>query len=250
MRITTILLFTLLISCTSRFKKQEIIKEIGLTFQIETIEKESCVGENCAKLKLSWPVAEGGEVADKINQAIQDQMRFLVQTGEEIAPLDSMISKYFRSFESFKAEFPDSYGGWEIEASAEITYVSDSTLSVYFTQSSFLGGAHPNSMVSFLNFDPKSGESLRLDRLISNEPELFALAEKKFREFHEVLEGVNLEDDGRFFLPESGFFLAKAMGFKDNKFWVIYVPYEIGPYAMGYTELEFSKEDVPKAVRW
>lgn len=250
MRITTIFLFTLLISCTSKFKKQEIIKEIGVTFQIETIEKESCVGENCAKLKLSWPVASGGAPADKINQAIQDQMGFLVQTGEEIAPLDSMISKYFRAFESFKAEFPDSYGGWEIEAIAEVSYVSDSTLSIYFTQFSFLGGAHPNSVVSFLNFDPKSGESLSLDRLISNEPELFSFAEKKFREYHEIREGVSLEDDGRFFLPETGFFLANAIGFKDNKFWVIYVPYEIGPYTMGYTELDFSKEEVPKAVRW
>jgi hypothetical protein len=201
-------------------------------------------------LKLSWPVAFGNEVADKINQAIDDKMSFLVQTGENIAPLDSMIAQYFSSFEDFKKDFPDSYGGWEIEATAEVSYHSDSTLSIHFSQFSFLGGAHPNSMVSFLNFDPNTGEALSVDRVILNETEVFNLTEQKFTEYHEVEKGVNLVDDGRFFLPETGFFLANAIGFKDDKFWVIYVPYEIGPYVMGYTDLEFSKEELGEMVRW
>jgi hypothetical protein len=61
---------------------------------------------------------------------------------------------------------------------------------------------------------------------------------------------VRLEDDDRFFLPETGFFLANAMGFQDGNFWIVYVPYEIGPYAMGYTYLEFTKEELGGLVRW
>lgn len=89
-----------------------------------------------------------------------------------------------------------------------------------------------------------------MDRVILNETEFFKLTEQKFAEYHEVEKGVSLVDDGRFFLPETGFFLANAIGFKEDKFWVIYVPYEIGPYAMGYTELEFSKEELGEMVRW
>lgn len=250
MRILAFFVLITLASCTSKPKDQTPEIETPLTFRTETLEKESCVGEDCAKLKLSWPVASGNEAADRINQAIGDQMSFLVQTGEDFAPLDSMIAIYFRSFEEFKKEIPDSYGGWEIEATGEVSYESDSTLSIYFSQFSFLGGAHPNSMVSFLNFDPKTGEALSDDRLILDETQFFNLTEKKFTEFHEVEKGVNLVDDGRFFLPETGFFLANAMGFKDDKFWVIYVPYEIGPYVLGYTELEFSKDELGKMVRW
>lgn len=250
MRILGFFVIIILISCSSNPKSQEI--EIGtpLTFSTETLEKESCVGENCAKLKLSWPVASGGEVAAKINQAIEDQMSFLVQTGENIAPMDSMVAEYFRSFDEFKNEFPESYGGWEIEAAAEVSYLSDSTLSIHFTQYNFLGGAHPNSMAAFLNFDPKTGDALSVDRVILDETAFLNLAEQKFREYHEVEKGVNLADDGRFFLPETGFFLANAIGFKDDQFWVIYVPYEIGPYVMGYTELEFSKDELSQMVRW
>lgn len=245
-----IFLIVAMISCTSKPGNQEKVAKTSLSFRLETLEKESCVGENCAKLRLSWPVASGGKAADKINQAIGDKMILLMQTGESIAPLDTMISEYFRSFESFKEEMPDSYGGWEIEATAEVSYISDSTLSVYFTQNSFLGGAHPNSMVSFLNFDPKTGNALVDNQLIREETNFLNLSEKKFTEYHQVAKGVNLVDDGRFFLPETGFFLANAMGFKDEKFWVIYVPYEIGPYAMGYTELEFTREEIPTGVRW
>ena len=239
-----------LISCSTKSETLTEVIETPLSFRTETLEKETCVGENCAKLKLSWPVASGGEAADKINQAIDDQMSFLMQTGEDIAPLDTMIAFYFRSFEEFKAEFPDSYGGWEIEATGEVSYLSDSTLSIYFSQFSFLGGAHPNSLVTFLNFDPNTGEALSLDRLILDERTVFNLTEQKFSEFHEVEKGVNLVDDGRFFLPETGFFMANAVGFKEDKFWVIYIPYEIGPYVLGYTELEFSKGEIPTQVRW
>jgi hypothetical protein len=82
------------------------------------------------------------------------------------------------------------------------------------------------------------------------EESLLKLSEQKFRAYHQVEEGLSLSEDGRFFLPESGFFLANAMGFKDGKFWGIYKPYEIGPYVMGSTELEFSKEELASLVRW
>ncbi|WP_168171909.1 DUF3298 and DUF4163 domain-containing protein [Algoriphagus sp. A40] len=217
---------------------------------MDSLQKETCVGENCAKLRLSWPVASGPESAEKINLAIRDQMALLIQTGEDPAEFDSLVQRYFKSFEDFKSEFSDSHGGWEIEAEGKVSYESDSTLSIYFTQSSFLGGAHPNSTVSFMNFNANSGEFLSLDQLVLDEDSLLELAERKFKEFHEVAEVVSIQDDGRFFLPETGFFLPNAMGFKDGKFWIIYVPYEIGPYVMGYTELEFTPEELKGIVRW
>lgn len=245
-----LLLFLAAICCTPKSQNTESTLENQLNFKMDSLQKETCVGENCAKLSLSWPIASGPEPAEKINLAIQDQMAMLIQTGEDSAPFDSLVHRYFRSFEEFKSEFPDSFGGWEIEAKGEVAYESDSTLSIYFTQSSFLGGAHPNSTVSFLNFDPRSGEALSDDLLILDEKALLDLTEKKFREFHQVAEGVSLLEEGSFFLPETGFFLANAKGFKDGKFWIIYVPYEIGPYAMGSTELEFSPEELKGVVRW
>lgn len=242
-----------LISCGKKESKIEsgITENFELTFRTDSLVKESCVGENCAKLRLVWPIAEDDHQAEQINKAVEDQLSFLMQYGEDtMVSLDSMVQDFFTSFQAFKAEFPDSYGGWEIEAEGSVSYQSDSTISVYFTQYNFLGGAHPNSLVTFLNFDSRTGEYLSTDRLILDETKLFNLAEQKFREYHEVEEEKSLEDDGRFFLPETGFFLANAMGFRDGKFQIVYVPYEIGPYVLGYTELEFTREELGDAVRW
>lgn len=248
MRIFFGLLILVWISCGG--KKEESLAIPELTFKLDSLNEKTCVGESCATLRLTWPLAEGGDQAIKINQSIREKLESLVQTGEEVLPLDSAKSHYFRSFESFKSEFPDSQGGWEIEVEGDVTYRSDSTLSIRFNWMSFLGGAHPNHGKSFMNFDPQTGDYLSIDRLILDEGKLREQAEKKFREFHQVADGVSIAEDGRFFLPETGFFLANAMGFQDGKFWVVYVPYEIGPYAMGYTELEFSPEELKGVVRW
>ncbi len=250
MRNLILLFFVAAISCAP--KSEKAVSEVGegIVFKTDSLVKEVCVGENCANLSLTWPVASGAASAEKINAAIADQLAWLVQTGEAIAPLDTLIRDYFGSFREFKTEFPDSPGGWEIEAKGEVSYHSDRTLSIYFSQFTYLGGAHPNSSVSFLNFDAASGEALSDDRLILDDSALFQQVEKKFREFHEVAEGTGIAEDGRFFLPETGFFLGSAKGFKDGKFRVIYVPYEIGPYVMGYTELEFSREELGDLVRW
>jgi hypothetical protein len=244
------ILFIFLAWMSCEEKAKEPIQVSGLTYRLDSLVEQRCVGANCASLSLRWPVIEGGEQADRINLMIRESLESMIQIGEELLPLDSARKNYFRSFEEFKAEFPDSHGGWEIEVDAQVTYQSDSTLSIVFPWMSFLGGAHPNHGKSYMNFDVSTGDYLSSDRLILDEAGLLALAQQKFRQFHHVKEGLCLEEDGRFFLPETGFFLANAMGFQEGKFWVVYIPYEIGPYAMGYTELEFSKAELPKMVRW
>lgn len=248
MRIALVLLVVIWASCTE--KNTESSAGDSLTFTLDSLQEKSCVGENCATLRLIWPVAQGGDPAEKINQSIRERLEMVIQTGEEPLPFDSAKVTYFRTFEQFKTDFPDSYGGWELEAEANLSYRSDSTLSIGVSWMSFLGGAHPNHGKDFLNFDSQTGDFLSRDRLILDEVALLAKVEQKFREFHQVAEGVSLADDGRFFLPETGFFLPNAMGFDEGKFWVIYIPYEIGPYAMGYTELEFSPAELNGMVRW
>ena len=230
--------------------REDNLPEDKRTFTLDSLVREVCVGEECARLRLSWPVAKGDSNA-KINEAIQDQLLSFLKLGEEPwVYLDSAVNAFFTSFKEFKKEFPDSFGVWEIEVNGNLSYESDSTVSVLFEQYNYLGGAHPNSSVVFFNFDKKSGDYLSTDRLILDQTKVTLLAEQKFRDFHEVEKGVSLMDDGRFFLPETGFFLANAAGFKEGKFWIIYVPYEIGPYALGYSKLEFTKEELGESVRW
>ncbi len=235
----------LLISCAP----EKSSKESNLSFSIKSFSKESCIDESCAKVNFTWSEFEEGEVANRLNQAIQKQLLAYFNGDSVGTTLEEQTDIYLNSFKETTADFPDMSGGWEMEVNAEVSFDSLNTLSVLFTEYNFSGGAHPNSSNYFMNFDRESGEFLSMDQLILDQPALLALTEKAFREFHEVDENVTLEKSGLFFLPETGFFLPNAMGFKGDKFQLIYIPYEIGPYAMGYSELEFSLDELMGIVR-
>lgn len=236
-------------SCSD--KSAEEMAGIHLDFETRTLAKEDCAGEVCATIEFTWPVASGSEEADKINRAIQEELVSHLQNENEENDLNSLADSFLDSFIQYRTDFPDSpSSGWYISEQGEVTYQSDSTLSIRFFQSSYLGGAHGNSFVRYLNFDLATGEPLGPDELVLDRDALLALTEKKFREFHDVGDGVSLEADGRFFLDEGDFFLPNALGFKEGKFQATYVSYEIAPYAMGYTELEFTPEELNGIVRW
>ncbi|WP_339702236.1 DUF3298 and DUF4163 domain-containing protein [Algoriphagus aquimarinus] len=222
--------------------------ETQLTFIKKTFSAERCIDDNCAKMEVSYPVAENAPAAVQINEGIMGQLLVYFNSEEGFDNLDSAANDFMDSYEEFKTDFPDAPGGWFAELEVELTYESDSTLSFKFTDYNFYGGAHPNSSIYYMNFDKQSGEYLSLDRMILDEDKMLELVEKAFRKHHEVAEGKSLEEAG-FFLPETGFFLPNAMGYEDEKFHLTYIPYEIGPYVMGYTELEFELQDLEEIVR-
>ncbi|WP_075349742.1 PdaC/SigV domain-containing protein [Algoriphagus marinus] len=236
----------LFISCSP--EKSEM--NTDLKSVIKNFSKEICIDESCATVNFTWPEFEKSEIGDRLNQAIQEQLQayfYLDSVGR--TTLEEQADSYLESFRETKTDFPDMPGGWAIEVEAAISFDSLNTLTVFFTEYNYSGGAHPNSSNYFMNFDRSTGEFLSIDRLILNQDKMKEIAEMAFREFHEVDPEKSLEADGRFFLPETGFFLPNAMGFKDGKFHLIYIPYEIGSYAMGYTELEFSLEELQGVVR-
>src|SRR5690606_26282401 len=127
--------------------------EEKLSFRKKTFTSERCVDDNCAKVELSWPVAENASAASTINKEIGLQLLAYFQQDKTYSNLDSAANDYLNSYEEFKLDFPDAPGGWSIEVNVEKTYESDRTLSFKFTEFNFSGGAHPNSSVYYMNFD-------------------------------------------------------------------------------------------------
>ncbi|MCE7054355.1 DUF3298 and DUF4163 domain-containing protein [Algoriphagus sp. AGSA1] len=234
----------LFFSCEEKEETEE-----QLTFTTKTFSSERCVDESCAKVEINWPVAENSDAAAPLNEAIMEQLLVYFHQDKDFVNLDSAAKDYLDSFVEFKTEFPDAPGEWMVELDAKLTYESDSTLSFIFTEFNYSGGAHPNSSVYYLNFDKLTGKSLPVDRVVLDQKKMLDLAEKAFREYHEVEEGLELNEDGRFFLPDTGFFLPNAIGYEGDTLHLTYIPYEIGPYAMGYTELEFPIREVKGLVR-
>lgn len=244
MKNTLLLVALLCMACSASGQYEE-----QLSFTKANFSDERCVNGNCATVVATWPVAENTSAASKINEDIRLQLLGYINQEEIFTSMDSAARTYLDSFEDFKKDFPEAPGGWSIDLDAEITYESDSTLSIKFSEFNFSGGAHPNSSVYYMNFDKQTGEYLSRNRIILQEKKMYELAEKEFRKQREVDEGMDLKDDGRFFLPEVGFFLPNAIGYEGDKFVLTYIPYEIGPYVMGYTELEFELKELEGIVR-
>ncbi|MGM0946000.1 MAG: DUF3298 and DUF4163 domain-containing protein [Bacteroidota bacterium] len=231
-----------LLSC-SKGKNQAIM------WDTRQLEAENCVGKECAKVSLSYPIAAGGAQSEVINATIETQLQRYLDAEDISADLEKSVENFLQNYIDFKEEFPDAYGQWSLEVEARVSHQSDSLLSVYFEHYVFTGGAHPNSSVYFLNFDPQSGEVIERDQLILNQEELLSMTEESFRAFHQIPPDQDLKESGQFFLPETGFFLPQAIGFREDSLYLIYIPYEIGPYVMGYTELSFAPEQVRGIVR-
>lgn len=247
MKYLVIIIAFLCLACSKPTKVEEQNVE-QLDFRTKTFTSERCIDDNCAKVEMTWPVAENGAAASSINEEVSQQLLAYFQQDKTYNNLDSAAKEYLDSYEEFKSDFPEAPGSWAIEVNVEKSYESDRTLSFKFSEYNFSGGAHPNSSIYYMNFDKQTGEYLSIDRVVLDEKKMLALTEQAFRNHHEVEEGKSLEEAG-FFLPETGFFLPNAIGYENDKLHLTYIPYEIGPYALGYTELEFPLEDLKGVVR-
>jgi len=240
-----------LVACQNSTHREATDSTPSLTFKDKTESFEECVGEACAKVALAYPVFEGDSVLTEIiNRQIAEQNISMWVTGDQqYSGMEEAVSSFFDGYKSFRTDFPDAPQEWTFETEAKVTHQSESLVSIRFENFSYLGGAHPNTVVLYLNLDlSQNADVLVHEKMLVDQAKLLELAEKKFREHHEVEPGIGLEEDGRFFLDEGKFFLPAAMGYEDDEFVLLYNAYEIGPYAMGRTELRFPLKEVEGVV--
>ena len=241
----------LLAACQSATKTEAIESTPPLTFEEKNENFQECMGEACATVDLTYPVFNGDTALAVINnrQIAEQNTQMWVTGDQQYNGMEEAVSSFFDGYKSFRTDFPDAPQEWTFETEAQVTHQSDSLVSIRFENFSYLGGAHPNTVVLYLNLDlSQNADVLVHEKLLIDRAKLLELAEEKFREHHEVEQGIGLEEDGRFFLDEGKFFLPAAMGYEDDEFVLLYNAYEIGPYAMGRTELRFPLEEVEGVV--
>ena len=220
----------------------------ALRYEVKSYEESRCVEEVCASMSLSYPTYFGHQVDSSINGTIESLITGVIAFEEPAETMALAVSNYLDSFEKFSKEY-GSFSDWFIDIDVQETFQNEELLTILLSSSSFLGGAHPNSYQSIINFDIKRGEIVPLKGLKMDFGMLLELVEQKFRIYHEVAEGISLEEDGRFFLNnDQDFFLPGNMGFDKNGLLVIYNPYDIGPYVLGMTVIHLSWQELDGIV--
>jgi hypothetical protein len=115
---------------------------------------------------------------------------------------------------------------------------------------SFSGGMHPMSSSRYLNFDPATGEEIKLASILKDGviARLTAIAEVHFRQTRNLAATANLNDWG-FGFPDGRFALNDNYGFGENAMYFFFNEYEIGPHTVGATSVEIPYAEIRDLIR-
>lgn len=213
----------------------------GYTYHVETLAKSwlADTGQVACHVELSGPVFEGGSEAEDAINVFYEEWRSDMLAGYEDNP--ESIVKYALDIKN-DPEFADAAGSEEI-FTLESVVVREKVISVYQSFYTYEGGAH----------GMPGRENHLFDRATGKETTLEALTGLSTEEINEKMRGMFLqlvnEDTENAFFPDAADTLAEKNNFTQNYYLsdegvVFYMqPYEIAPYAAGYTEITIPFEE-------
>lgn len=214
-------------------------KEVNISFNEHSIEisKDAIVD-------INYPKAKGTKaIAERINQTLEDYIAQQINLSEEAVSnntIDEAVTAFNTAYNTFIKDFPDSAQKWEALIDGEVTYRSPEVISIALSTYLDTGGAHGNTNVQFFNFNPQTGEALKMKDLVSDLEGLSEIIQEQLKSeieanTDEPIENVFLDSD--FKLPES-------LGYSDEGLVILYNPYEIASYAQGIIEFSVPFENV------
>jgi hypothetical protein len=247
---------TLIISCGGEENKSSLSE--NLKYEMVKYHKispgcDSIKNENCAEIKIEFPKITfpvNKVVEEKINKSITSLFSQDIFGSTDSTDFESLMDEFIQDYELFKEEFPDASQSWAVERSGEVKLNKAGVFSIDYTEYAYTGGAHPNTFVSFKNFNLNSGEEILLDELftLEKQKELTKIAEQEFRQSKQLGPDDNFGSAG-FWFENDKFSLNDNFLITDSSLVFYYNNYEITAYAFGPTELEIPYAKIKNLVK-
>jgi Deacetylase PdaC/Protein of unknown function (DUF3298) len=216
------------------------VEDTKLSF-IETND----IYKNNALVEINIPKAEGdSNLANKINYKIENHIANMLNFSEDDSDrivLKNAINQFDAEYKAFKNDFEESALVWEALFDGEVTYQSSEIISIAINSYLNTGGAHGNMNVTFLNFDPKTGDVLTFDDLFTNIGDMTKAVKPFFN-------GKTKAENTAYFFGEE-FHLPANIGFNDDGVIFFYNIYEIASYSDGITEFTIPFEDIDSFLK-
>lgn len=248
MKKITLLLFTLSLiwACNSENKDKKVAHVITaendtLTYRYDSvkvvsnhfIKPEVNPEADSTTAVVTYPIFEN----DSLNNYIKRQVFNFFAEEEHPTAYEDIASSFIRGYNEFYTENPGTIQSWYLRIDIDVLKQFHNYIALQYTHSDYAGGAHGNTSISYLNFNPKTNQPVTLDSLIRPEKkaELTKIAEAIFRENEKISATEPLEKhyfftNGKFYLPQTFYVGDKGLTF-------LYNAYEIKAYAYGTTTL-------------
>jgi hypothetical protein len=215
-----------------------------VTFEPRSVEKKDAP----SSVSFSYPVitaAPSEALKTALTQAINDFLTAPAGEGKKASTPEESADGFLAEARSIRKENPNEALPWTLSRSAEIAYQDPKVVSLHLSEEVFQGGAHGLTTDHYASFDPATGRRLGLSDLVTPEGEarLVELGERELRKVHEVPSGQSLEEAG-FTFEGNKFALSQEIAVLAKGLAIHYNPYEIGPYALGPTEIVIPRSEL------
>ena len=207
--------------------------EISISYNDQSDSVNANDGTNLINYSASFPelTITGGNAAaeQKINDYFSNLNFNFVHT---IQPTISEATQYYEG----NASDPNFYmTPYEVEETFDMTRGDETCISFKQTDYSYLGGAHPGTMYSTVNFDTATGNVLDFADVVSDENSAYNFVVDYILNLM-----ADPSYDGYFFdgytTTVSNFDLNGRWFFSNDGFVVIFNEYDVAPYAAGHFE--------------
>lgn len=196
--------------------------------------------DNCAIVKLSWPMVYKGNDTLKENVAkwANTYITSILTYENDTVPSDSIsiqtaVEIFFHSHQKDLQ-----WTAWIVELSDSILLNDGKHLTILIEGNAFTTGVHHLPTAAVATFDIPTGKRLSWDDFVTDK---IALKKKMAKAF--LAERSDLVKDGFHFRNAEPFDLPDNYGLTSNGIYCRYLVYEIGSYSMGETTftLPFSE---------
>jgi hypothetical protein len=246
-RIGILFLVSVVYSCGTMFREQPETPELGYEMKsFRVASAEDCDEENCAVYEINFPVFTGVDsaVAARIRREIELSFSMGDPEADE-KTIEQIAHEFIANYQEFVSEVPDMAQAWHYRGEARVNVLLDTLISLSLDEEYYTGGAHGGTGRFFINVDPRTGSDVKLSQVLQPgfEPVLNKIGEEIFRAERELGDTTRWEYSG-FEFRDNRFSLNDNYGFTPNGLMFYFNNYEIGPYAVGPTEVFVSYERI------
>ncbi|MEP3837250.1 MAG: DUF3298 and DUF4163 domain-containing protein [Algibacter sp.] len=217
--------YLILISCFFILFNCEKEEKTIFTDTYITSKNNTIVEINIPQASGNTPVAN--QINTEINNTIFSQLHLAHPNEIKTTSIEESIASFIKEYHTIKKDFPETAQQWEAQIDGEVMYQSPELISIAITSFINTGGAHGNLIISFLNFDSKTGQPLKNSDLFTN-IEAFKTLSKSYFTTATIDKSLLLDIDS-YKLPQN-------IGYSEDGVILLYNTYEIAPYSSGIIE--------------
>ncbi|MCO5233005.1 MAG: DUF3298 and DUF4163 domain-containing protein [Chitinophagales bacterium] len=258
--VIVVIIFSLFSSCKRDHLSKQLIEANSIQSEIkhfdiadDRYQKDPVLQSH---FKLQYPeITEvlSKEALENINASIAGFILDSETPVKEFPNIQQQAQKMFHEYDEAYAEFPRS-STWLVDKNIAIAGKVGTILTISFTESSYKGGAHPNSYTIFKSFDLNDGHIIKMYDIIDstkmdilNKIRYKVLENQKITLLADSLWKTYMFEDA--FKENGDFYTNQNINFTKDTIEFFYNSYEIAPYAFGATSLKIPIKSMMNVLK-